>query len=188
MSPSDENIAALARAIGIDAQEITRRKAFLEFDETDVSLLTSCTRVCKDVSQRFANDFYTHLIKFEETRRFIPDAPSLERLKRTQAAYFDSLTAGDYGPEYVLQRLRVGVVHQHIGLEPKWYIGAYNKYLVELLPELWLLLGDDPDKFLATYHALQKIAFLDMGLAIDTYIQADRRAILGLKNTPMTSF
>jgi hypothetical protein len=181
VSPSDENIAALARAIGIDAQEITRRKAFLEFDETDVSLLTELHARLQDVSQRFANDFYTHLIKFEETRRFIPDAPSLERLKRTQAAYFDSLTAGDYGPEYVLQRLRVGVVHQHIGLEPKWYIGAYSKYLIGLLPELWRLLGDDPDKFLATYHALQKIAFLDMGLAIDTYIQADRRAILGLK-------
>ncbi|NMM14696.1 MAG: EAL domain-containing protein [Rhodoferax sp.] len=178
---SDEAVAALARKIGIDAQEITRRKAFLEFDETDVSLLTELHARLQDVSQHFVNDFYTHLIKFEETRRFIPDAPSLERLKRTQTDYFNSLTAGDYGPDYALQRLRVGVVHQHIGLEPKWYIGAYSKYLVGLLPELWRLLGDDPDKFLATYHALQKIAFLDMGLALDTYIQADRRAILGLK-------
>jgi diguanylate cyclase (GGDEF)-like protein/PAS domain S-box-containing protein len=181
VSPSDENIAALARSIGIDAQEIVRRKAFLEFDETDVSLLTELHARLQDVSRHFVNDFYTHLTKFKETRRFIPDAPSLERLKQTQAAYFDSLTAGDYGPEYILHRLRVGIVHQHIGLEPKWYIGAYSRYLVGLLPELWRLLGDDPDKFLATYHALQKIAFLDMGLALDTYMQADRRAILGLK-------
>ncbi len=181
MSPSDENIAALARSIGIDAQEIVRRKAFLEFDETDVGLLTELHARLQDVSQHFVNDFYTHLIKFDETRRFIPDAPSLERLKQTQAAYFDSLTAGDYGPEYILNRLRVGIVHQHIGLEPKWYIGAYSRYLVGLLPELWRLLGDDPDKFLATHHALQKIAFLDMGLALDTYMQVDRHTILGLK-------
>jgi len=181
VSPSDENIAALARSIGIDAQEITRRKAFLEFDETDVGLLTELHARLQDVSRRFVNDFYTHLTRFEETRRFIPDAPSLEHLKQTQAVYFDSLTAGDYGPEYILNRLRVGVVHQHIGLEPKWYIGAYSRYLVGLLPELWRLFGDDPDKFLATYHALQKIAFLDMGLALDTYMQADRHTILGLK-------
>ena len=178
---SDEAVAALARAIGIDAQEITRRKAFLEFDETDVRLLTELHPRLQDVSRHFVDGFYALLIKFEETRRFIPDAPSPERLRCAQAAYFDSLTAGDYGPDYVLQRLRVGAVHQHIGLEPKWYIGAYSKYLVGLLPELWRLLGDDPDKFLATYHALQKITFLDMGLALDTYIQADRRAILGLK-------
>ncbi len=181
MNLSDEAVAALARAIRIDAQEITRRKAFLEFDETDVSLLTELHARLQDVSRHFVDDFYTHLTKFEETRRFIPDAPSLEHLKQTQAAYFDSLTAGDYGPEYILNRLRVGVVHQHIGLEPKWYIGAYSRYLVGLLPELWRLLGDDPDKFLATCHALQKIAFLDMGLAIDTYIQADRHIMLGLK-------
>ena len=40
MNLSGEAVAAPARAIRIDAQEITRRKAFLEFDETDVSLLT----------------------------------------------------------------------------------------------------------------------------------------------------
>jgi diguanylate cyclase (GGDEF)-like protein/PAS domain S-box-containing protein len=181
MNLSDEAVAALARAIGIDAQEIIRRKAFLEFDETDVSLLTELHARLQDVSRRFVDDFYTHMLKFEETRRFIPDAPSLERLKRTQTAYFDSLTAGDYGPEYIHHRLRVGVVHQHIGLEPKWYIGSYSKYLVGLLPELWRLHGDDPDKFLATCHALIKVVLLDMGLALDTYIQTDRRTILDLK-------
>ena len=114
------------------------------------------------------DEFYAHLLKFDETRRFIPDTESLERLKRTQAAYFESLTAGDYGPGYVLDRLRVGIVHQRIGLEPKWYIGAYSKYLSGLLPELWRLLHRDPQKFLDTYRALQKVVLLDMGLAIDT--------------------
>ena len=153
MNLSDEAVAALARAIGIDTQEITRRQAFLAFDETDVSLLTELHHRLQDVSRRFVDDFYTHLIKFEETRRFIPDAPSLEHLKQTQAAYFDSLTAGDYGPEYILNRLRVGVVHQHIGLEPKWYIGAYSRYLVGL-PGRGACLRR-PDKFLATYRAAE---------------------------------
>ena len=181
MNLSNEAVAALARAIKIDAQEITQRKAFLEFDETDVGLLTQLHVYLQDVSWRFVDDFYAHMLKFETTHSFISDAPSLERLKRTQAAYFDSLTAGDYGAEYIHNRLRVGIVHQHIGLEPKWYIGSYSKYLAGLLPELWRLLGDDPDKFIATYQALQKIVFLDMGLAIDTYMQADRRTVLDLK-------
>ncbi len=181
MALSDEAAAALARELGIDAQEIARRKEFLEFDEIDTRLLTELHARLQDVSRRFVDDFYAHLLKFDETRRFISDPPALERLKQSQAAYFDSLTAGDYGPGYMLRRLRVGAAHQRIGLEPKWYIGAYSKYLAGLLPELWRLLGDDPDKFLASYHALQKIVFLDMGLALDTYIQADRHAITSLK-------
>ncbi len=181
MNLSDEVVAALARAVRIDAQEIARRKEFLKFDETDVSLLTELHARLQNVSRRFVDDFYAHMLKFEETRRFIPDAPSLERLKRTQMSYFDSLTAGDYGSEYILHRLRVGVIHQHIGLEPKWYLGAYSKYLAGLLPELWQQLGKEPEAFVATCQALIKIVMLDMGLAFDTYMQTDRDTILGLK-------
>lgn len=182
MNLSDDVIAELARAIGIDAQEVARRKEFLEFDETDIQLLTELHTLLQDASQQFVDNFYTHLIRFEETRSLISDSQTLERLKKFQADYFDSLTAGNYDNEYILRRLRVGIVHQRIGLEPKWYLGAYNKYLIGLLPELWRLLGDNPDKLLATYRALQKIVFLDMGLALDTYIQADQHTILELKH------
>ena len=127
------------------------------------------------------DDFYTHLLTFEETRRFIPDDHALERLKRTQAAYFESLTAGEYGGDYIRDRLRVGLAHERIGLAPKWYIGAYSKYLCGLLPEVWRLHKRNPDRFIATYRALLKIVLLDMGLAIDTYIHADQQTILGLK-------
>jgi len=178
---SDETVTALARRIGIDAQEIAQRKAFLEFDEADVRRLTDLHEYLQGVQRRFVDEFYAHLLTFDGTRYFISDAESLERLKRTQAAYFESLTAGQYAEEYVRDRLRVGIAHRYIGLEPKWYLGAYGKYLVGLLPELWQRLHRDPQKFLDTYSALQKIILLDMGFALDTYIYADRRAILGLK-------
>lgn len=145
MKPLGDAVSAVARALGIDEGEVAHRKAFLEFGEADV-----------------------HLLEFDETRRFIPDAESLDRLKRTQATYFETLTAGDYGPKYILDRLRVGIVHQRIGLEPKWYIGAYSKYLFGMLPGLWRLLHRNPQKFLDTHGALQQIVLLDMELAIDT--------------------
>ncbi len=138
MKLSDEAVAALARAIGISAAEIAKRKMFLEFGEADVRLLTELHK------------------RLQDAHAFIPDAGSLDRLKRTQAAYFGSLTAGDYVPEYILHRLRVGP-------EPKWYIGACSKYLSGLLPELWRLLRRDPQKFLDTYRALQQLVLLDMG-------------------------
>ena len=161
MKLSDEAVAALARAIGIDAQEIAKRKVFLEFGEADIQLLTDLHKRIHGAQQRFVDEFYAHLLEFDETRRFISDEQSLARLKRTQSAYFESLTAGDYGTAYILDRLRVGVVHQRIGLAPKWYIGAYSKYFSGLLHR-------NPQKFLDTYRAMQKIVLLDRGLAIDT--------------------
>jgi diguanylate cyclase (GGDEF)-like protein/PAS domain S-box-containing protein len=181
MKSLDEAVEAVVRALGFDEAEIARRKAFLEFTAEDAALLHALHTTLQTLAPDFANAFYDHLLAFEETRRFIPDAQLLARIKQTQAAYFESLTAGDYGPEYIANRLRVGVVHQRIGLEPKWYLGAYGKYLGGLLPELWQRLGNDPETFINAYRALIKVVLLDMGLAIDTYIQADRHTILALK-------
>ncbi|PZP57431.1 MAG: hypothetical protein DI596_09255, partial [Azospira oryzae] len=181
MTFSEEAVTAVARAIGIDAQELARRMAYLEFDDTDVRLLTALHERLSAAQGQFADDFYVHLLRFDETRRFIPDAPTLERLKRAQAEYFASLTAGNYSMDYLLNRVRIGLVHRRIGLEPKWYLGAYGKYLGWLLPVLWRLLGDDVEKFLATYRALLKLVLLDVGIALDTYFHADRHAMVGLR-------
>ena len=181
MKSIDDAVVAVVRALNFDEAEIARRKDFLEFTAEDIALLSALHGTLHTLAPDFANAFYDHLLSFEETRRFIPDTQLLVRIKQTQAAYFESLTAGDYGPEYIANRLRVGVAHQRIGLEPKWYLGAYSKYLGELLPEIWLRLGKDPESFIAAYRALIKVVLLDMGLAIDTYIQADRQTILTLK-------
>ncbi|PZP51268.1 MAG: hypothetical protein DI596_14665, partial [Azospira oryzae] len=181
MKPIDELVEAVARALALDEDAIARRKAFLEFTDEDVGRLKALHEALKDLPEEFAKAFYDHLLRFEETRRLIPDAQTLERLRKTQAQYFDRLTAGDYGWNYIQHRLRVGIAHERVGLAPAWYVGAYGKYLSGLLPEIWRRLGSDPASFVATVQALTKIVLLDMSLAIDTYIEADRRTILALK-------
>jgi PAS domain S-box-containing protein len=170
----DEVAAAIAQARGIHRDTIERRKAFLEFGERDAALLRELHRRLRDSSADFIEDFYRHLAGFEETRGLLSDPTVVERLKHSQTAYFDSLTAGDYEWEYVHNRLRVGVVHERVGLEPQWYIGAYNKYLSGLLPYVSRLMGPDERTVLDTIRALQKIVLFDMGLALETYIHADR--------------
>lgn len=159
--------------------EVARRKAFLELGETDVARLKDLHALLAGEASFFVEAFYGHLLAFEETRHLIQDDARLEGLKKAQAAYFDQLTAGEYDAAYIQNRTRVGIAHQRIGLDPKWYLGAYNKYLALLLPKMGSLLGDDAGKALETTLALLRIVFLDMGIAIDTYIDADRQAIRG---------
>ncbi|MGN2391502.1 EAL domain-containing protein [Pelomicrobium sp. G1] len=181
MKQGHEIAEAVMRALQLDEAAIERRKAFLEFTDEDIARLKRLHVALRDLGPEFTRAFYDHLLRFEEIRRLIPDTAALERLKQAQAHYFDSLTAGDYGLEYTHHRLRVGVAHQRAGLAPAWYLGAYGKYLSGLLPELWQRLGKNPETFIASVRSLVKIVLLDMGLAIDTYIEADRRAILALK-------
>ena len=174
-------INAIAEALGIDDAEIARRKDFLEFTEADVSLLKQFHELLKDSGEDFAHAFYQHLLSFPELQPLLAQESLLERLMRAQKVYFDELTAGEYGSDYVLNRLGVGVAHQRVGLDPKWYIGAYRKYLSGFLPKLSRLCEGDDGRLLAIYDALLKVIMFDMGLAVDTYGYADKQATIQLE-------
>ncbi|TCV89658.1 EAL domain-containing protein [Sulfurirhabdus autotrophica] len=182
MKDINEAVEALAREMGLDQEEIAQRESFLEITPADIALLKQIHERLEQESYSFADSFYSHLLEFPQLRTLLPDVETINRLRASQSAYFSKLTQGDYGPEYVKNRLRVGLVHQRIGLEPKWYLGAYRKYLSDLMPVLWRTLADEPEKVMPTYDALLKIVSLDMGLALDTYFQADRQVILQHQN------
>ena len=167
-------ILTIATDLGIDAAEMERRLQFLEFTPEDEALLVG---LHDEFARRgehnfFVEEFYAHLLAFGPTRALLADEATLARLKHTQGAYFERLTAGAYGLDYLLDRLRIGVVHERIGLKPQWYIGAYSKYLALLAPRIREYYRDDPEKALDTLAALLKIVFCDVGLAIDAYIHA----------------
>ncbi|GJI90511.1 EAL domain-containing protein [Duganella hordei] len=162
--------------------EIALRLRYLELGADDLALLRRIHPLLQPRLEPVIEAFYTHLLSMPVLRPLLGDGAALARLRRVQAGYFRSLTAGDYGDDYVRNRLRVGLVHQRIGLAPVWYLGGYRKYLTDLAPVLRELLRDSPDTFLPTYGALFKVVNFDMSLALDTYIQAGRRKLLGLKN------
>jgi hypothetical protein len=167
-----QTIRRIADSLGIDVAETERRLHFLEFTPRDEELL----RVLHAELERrgecgfFVDDFYRHLLAFAPTRALIRDDATLAHLKHTQGAYFERLTAGHYDYTYMLDRLRIGLAHERVGLAPQWYIGAYNKYITLFVPRIRAYYPDDPERILDTLVALFKIVFYDMGLAIDAYI------------------
>jgi len=177
MKDLTKKIQALTQDLGLDENAISLRKEFLELTREDEIRLVRAHKLLGNRSASFTDAFYDHLQRFEAMRRLLESEGQLARLKHVQGRYFDTLTAGDYGPEYVHDRLRVGLVHQHIGLEPTWYLGAYRKYFSEMQRMLWEVLGHEPQEFLSTCDALTKVVNFDIGLALDTYFHADTQEV-----------
>jgi len=167
----------IAKEMGIDAAEIKSRKDFLELTEADAGRLRSIRGKLEAAQNGFADGFYEYLRELPELAALLPDDATVARLKAAHGRYFASLTDGDYGNAYVEGRLRVGMTHARIGLTPKWYVGAFRKYLSDMLKATWTASGEDFDTFAPTFDALIKVVMLDLGLTLDTYIHADKRAI-----------
>ncbi|WP_306396801.1 EAL domain-containing protein [Telluria beijingensis] len=182
MRETQQAIDAIAREIGLDEEEIAARKAFLQFGERDAVVLREVHGLLEQERVAFSDSFYEHLLAFPRMRALLGDEAATARLQRAQSEYFSSLTAGEYGAAYIHERLRVGAAHQRIGLDPKWYIGAYRKYLSELSGMLWHKLQDDPARFAEAWDAVLKVVCFDMGLALDTYAHADQRTVRQNRN------
>lgn len=167
----------VAAEMGINGAEIAARKAFLELDTADAEELRAIRDRLAAAQHGFADGFYEYLRRLPELAALLPDDATVDRLKRAHGRYFADLTEGDYGEAYVAGRLRVGMTHARIGLTPKWYVGAFRKYLSDMLRATWTAVDGDFPAFARAFDALLKVVMLDLGLTLDTYIHADKRAI-----------
>lgn len=161
-------------------EEILLRKLWLKFTATDEALLKN------ELDSLFAGKIddlmaamYEHFLTFDETRAYFPNQEVLERARSAQGKYFERLTQGNYDQDYVNNRLRVGTTHYRTDLDPKWYMGAYNCALLWLLPLVMEKYAgkESSTKLMPPVSALLKVIFLDMGLAIESYITAKEVAI-----------
>ena len=118
----------------ITEQELVRRKDFLEFGDDDLANLTSINDLARRYADSVIEDFYKHLLSFEETSEFFRDPQVLERVKKAQQQYFMRLTEGNYDLAYAEDRLNIGAIHERVGLPVKAYLGMYNYYLRAVAP------------------------------------------------------
>jgi signal transduction histidine kinase/HPt (histidine-containing phosphotransfer) domain-containing protein/FixJ family two-component response regulator len=162
---------------GLSRREIQQRKKFLEFGQADARRLAALAPLARKYAGEVIEELYAHFLSFQETREFFRDEATLNRVKRLQKRYFLRLTSGRYDEKYVANRLLVGAVHERIGLVVKLYLAAYRRYLDSVAGRLWDASGAPRKQTFEAFRSLLKIVFLDMGLAIDTYVFQRERTI-----------
>lgn len=163
---------SLVDSYGMDDAERRRRQAFLELTATDAANLRVLRPIFSEYARTFAERFYEHLLRHPQTAALLQDPRQLERLKTLQANYFAQLLEGRFDePAYFEDRLGVGVAHQKVGLEPVWYLGAYNQYIQLTFPVFARAFGDNLEKALPLLLSLVKVVFLDIALALRTYFR-----------------
>jgi len=181
MEAISDEINQIAEAMGIDGDEISIRKAYLDLKDQDLEFLRELHQKLSCLNPEAIVSFYSHLLSFPQTRDLLPDDDTIDRLRSAQATYFEQLTNGTYDRDYVENRLKVGLVHEKVGLQPKWYLGAYCKYLTNILPQIIELYSPDVERALQVIRALMKVIFFDLGLALDTYFHAEQNTVIKLK-------
>ena len=161
----------LMEQMRIDEFDIDRRKRLLGITARDVEVLSGCKEFIRQNADRIAATFYELLTADDDMVVLIGDADTLRRMHKTMKSYLVELFGGFYDSAYVNNRLRVGMVHTRIGVEPKHYLAAvWNlKNILKEYLERFIEKDAGRDEL---YVALEKILNFDTQLVIDAYIRS----------------
>jgi len=159
----------------LDTESRQARKDFLGITAEDEQRIGGLRERFAEFAPQLSEGFYKHLLAHPETAALLQDPDLLVRLKQAQMAYFEELISGNYDRAYFEKRLRIGEIHNAVGLEPRWYLGAYCQYVQLAFPFFAKQVGIPIAPELL---ALIKLIFLDVDLALQTYFAAATERIV----------
>ncbi|MGH0031059.1 MAG: protoglobin domain-containing protein [Myxococcota bacterium] len=159
-------------------KDLSVRLEYLKLDDHEVERLRRLEPVLEKHADDFVAAFYRHLLAFGETRALLSDPLVKERLLGKQREYLLSLSHPRFDKEWEEDRRRIGRVHQRIGLEPRWYLGAYALYFSLLVPIICeSFAGDGQEESARIVTALQRLLMFDAQLAMEEYITASEERL-----------
>lgn len=153
----------------ISELEIQSRKKLFELSDSELEALHDYRFLIEEHSGSIIGRFYELVSQDEHATLLIGDTDTFERLKLGLNKYILDMFSGFYDSEYVNNRLRIGLVHKRIGLEPKYFISA-QRYLTSVIQESIRQIIADPDEAWRIGLLVERLISFDTSWIFDTYI------------------
>ncbi|WP_172328366.1 protoglobin domain-containing protein [Mangrovicoccus sp. HB161399] len=173
----DDIIASSAGGHGRPGGHLADQLRWFDITETDRRQAEALAVTADELAEPIIEDFYAHLLSFEDARRHFRGEEQIARVKQGQLKYFRELVSASLDEDYVRNRRRIGQIHERAGVTPTLYVGAYAYYLHRLGHRVMAKMQDDPAHALPLLLSLIKIAHFDMSQALETYVEAREATI-----------
>lgn len=129
--------------------------------------------------------FYDYLGAVPELAVLLVDGERTARLRITQRAYLATLGSGRETLGYFESRLRIGRVHERVGLAPSYYLAAYSQLLLLIGQHIASRVG--PAEVSKTCQIVQRLFWLDADLAMMAYHGTRHDAVIdSVSRDPLT--
>jgi len=156
---------------GIDNDAVTHRLALLDLSGRDnIALgLKLHTLVIRPNLDRIMDNFLDSLTRLTQFQSIVNRHTSLAKLRQTLSGYLLTLGVDYASRDYFEERLRIGVVHNSVGVPHGLYHSAFRTLQSELIRHVPETIRDDGAEFDALLGFILKITSLDLSLAAESY-------------------
>jgi methyl-accepting chemotaxis protein len=155
------------------ADQLRERVDYYGLNTICPAILSGISRALKRRLDGALENFYRVIASRKELSAHFESPQQMGRAKAMQAEHWQAVFRDGVDDRFYQRAMRIGNVHARIGLEPKWYVGAYGLVLDELITAIiapgwrrWLPWRRAQAQQVST---LVKIALLDIDLALSGY-------------------
>lgn len=157
--------------VRVTDDEVSERIRFLDITEEDLGALRALRPAITRHTPAILEEFYEFITTHPETAALVPEQ-TIDRLKRQVASYWAEVVSSDFSRPYAASRMRIGLMHERIGLSLQWYFGGVARQLIAFLQT------DEMRADAVSQRALIKAVFFDLTHVVDAYMEARADALL----------
>lgn len=163
--------------MGIDAKERKAKLFSLGIDEGTREALRALYGIIEPSLPELVDRWFVRQQADPSTRELVIYAKSRGHLGPGLMRHLRTIMEGRYGDAYFETRLRVGLIHEHVGVEPSWYMGAWRT-VADLIRRILEERGVPHADRLKMLAAMERVVQLDQVLALDAYFHAKNRVLV----------
>jgi len=152
------------------------RRRYLGIDDDVIGHLRDWAPVVAARTPAVLDEFYQFLGERPDTASLVPPEVAV-RLKQQVASYWRELVAGTFDNAFAASRMRIGIIHERIGLEPSWYLAGLARQVVGFVRGLDAAHPATP----ARLQALVRAVCFDLSFVIDAYMDARADRLLQIE-------
>ncbi len=163
------------RILEIAPAEIERRLKYVGLGPDDVVRIVGLRPVVEPHVDEIAGAFFSALSQFEEAKPLFTSRKTVDEARRLKRDHLIAMVKGEYDKTYVEQRIKLGNLYSAAGLEPMVFLGAFQQLMRNIGERV---MSHYPAEVgFSNILALNKLAFFDIGIIVDTLIHERERTI-----------
>ncbi|MDT8860877.1 globin-coupled sensor protein [Alkalihalobacillus sp. MEB130] len=115
-----------------NTSSVHKQIELIDLQLEDLSTIKTFQPIIKEHLEEIVSNFYKNLAKEPSLTAIINENSTVDRLKKTLFAHIFEMFSGQINEKFITQRNIIAHVHVRIGLQPKWYMCAFQDLLLSI--------------------------------------------------------
>ncbi|KOS63820.1 globin-coupled sensor protein [Lysinibacillus sp. FJAT-14222] len=164
------------KQVSVEIQDamILKQLEMIDLSIEEIKTSKAIQPLISDHIDEIVTTFYQTITNVEQLRTIILENSTLDRLRKTLETHLIEMFGGQLNEEFLEKRIRIANIHYRIGLEPKWYMAAFQNLQSTLL-HLVHCHVENRDESMRISQVITKILNFEQQLVLEAYEKENLR-------------